>query len=135
MYSVSAQGIIGHVMNARYYYYYYYLLTVCCVGNCETKGKVPYACDCLLFQDTLREDCDRSDKCLTNCCVSPLIAPVYFVVFVLMAQFVLVNVVVAVLMKHLEVSSRALPLPLPSPPPPPPISTPSSSRSRNLGIQ
>lgn len=62
---------------------------------------------CLLFQDTLREDCDRSDNCLTNCCVSPLIAPVYFVVFVLMAQFVLVNVVVAVLMKHLEVSLRA----------------------------
>jgi len=28
----------------------------------------------------------------------------FFVVFVLMAQFVLVNVVVAVLMKHLEVS-------------------------------
>lgn len=52
----------------------------------------------------MREDCDRSDNCLTNCCVSPLIAPVYFVVFVLMAQFVLVNVVVAVLMKHLEVS-------------------------------
>ncbi|WAQ95507.1 CAC1H-like protein [Mya arenaria] len=31
-----------------------------------------------------------------------VIAPVYFVIFVLMAQFVLVNVVVAVLMKHLE---------------------------------
>ncbi|KAK7506411.1 hypothetical protein BaRGS_00002523 [Batillaria attramentaria] len=55
-----------------------------------------------IMKDTLREDCDRSDNCLTNCCVSPLIAPVYFVVFVLMAQFVLVNVVVAVLMKHLE---------------------------------
>ncbi|XP_025084578.1 voltage-dependent T-type calcium channel subunit alpha-1G-like isoform X7 [Pomacea canaliculata] len=55
-----------------------------------------------IMKDTLREDCDRSDNCLNNCCVSPLIAPVYFVVFVLMAQFVLVNVVVAVLMKHLE---------------------------------
>lgn len=32
------------------------------------------------------------------------IAPIYFVVFVLMAQFVLVNVVVAVLMKKLDVS-------------------------------
>lgn len=31
------------------------------------------------------------------------IAPIYFVVFVLMAQFVLVNVVVAVLMKKLDV--------------------------------
>ena len=56
-----------------------------------------------LFQDTLRTDCDNSENCLTNCCVSQVIAPVYFVVFVLMAQFVLVNVVVAVLMKHLEV--------------------------------
>ncbi|XP_060077738.1 voltage-dependent T-type calcium channel subunit alpha-1G-like [Ylistrum balloti] len=54
------------------------------------------------FPDTLREDCDDSALCLTNCCVSPIIAPVYFVIFVLMAQFVLVNVVVAVLMKHLE---------------------------------
>ena len=31
-----------------------------------------------------------------------IFAPLYFVVFVLLAQFVLVNVVVAVLMKHLE---------------------------------
>lgn len=31
-----------------------------------------------------------------------MIAPIYFVFFVLLAQFVLVNVVVAVLMKHLE---------------------------------
>jgi len=41
--------------------------------------------------------------CVYNCCVNPFITPVYFVVFVLIAQFVLVNVVVAVLMKHLEV--------------------------------
>ena len=33
-------------------------------------------------------------------------APLFFVVFVLMAQFVLVNVVVAVLMKHLEESHK-----------------------------
>lgn len=32
-------------------------------------------------------------------------SPIYFVTFVLMAQFVLVNVVVAVLMKHLEESN------------------------------
>lgn len=38
--------------------------------------------------------------------MSPIIAPFYFVVFVLLAQFVLVNVVVAVLMKHLEESHR-----------------------------
>ena len=36
----------------------------------------------------------------------PLISPVYFVTFVLTAQFVLVNVVVAVLMKHLEESNK-----------------------------
>jgi len=57
----------------------------------------------IICQDTLRDDCDASDDCIRNCCVSPLVAPVFFVVFVLMAQFVLVNVVVAVLMKHLEV--------------------------------
>jgi hypothetical protein len=34
------------------------------------------------------------------------LAPIYFVVFVLMAQFVLVNVVVAVLMKKLDVNKR-----------------------------
>ncbi|XP_071106235.1 voltage-dependent T-type calcium channel subunit alpha-1G-like isoform X3 [Haliotis cracherodii] len=55
-----------------------------------------------IMKDTLRDNCDATDNCLRNCCVSPIIAPVYFVVFVLMAQFVLVNVVVAVLMKHLE---------------------------------
>jgi voltage-dependent calcium channel T type alpha-1G len=34
------------------------------------------------------------------------LAPIYFVVFVLMAQFVLVNVVVAVLMKKLDVNKK-----------------------------
>jgi hypothetical protein len=38
-----------------------------------------------------------------------MVAPLYFVVFVLMAQFVLVNVVVAVLMKHLDVSVKVDP--------------------------
>jgi hypothetical protein len=55
-------------------------------------------------QDTLRSDCNNDENCVKNCCVSHIIAPIYFVVFVLMAQFVLVNVVVAVLMKPLEVS-------------------------------
>jgi len=36
------------------------------------------------------------------------IAPIYFVIFVLMAQFVLVNVVVAVLMKKLDVNKKDL---------------------------
>ncbi|KRZ31326.1 Voltage-dependent T-type calcium channel subunit alpha-1H [Trichinella pseudospiralis] len=61
-----------------------------------------------IMKDTLRDDCDNSENCTSNCCVSAIIAPVYFVVFVLMAQFVLVNVVVAVLMKHLEESSKKM---------------------------
>ena len=59
-------------------------------------------------QDTLRDECDDSPDCVRNCCVNRIIAPVFFVVFVLMAQFVLVNVVVAVLMKHLEVQFYTL---------------------------
>jgi flagellar biosynthesis/type III secretory pathway M-ring protein FliF/YscJ len=61
-----------------------------------------------IFQDTLRDDCDPTPECFRNCCVSKLVAPLFFVVFVLMAQFVLVNVVVAVLMKHLEESHKAM---------------------------
>ncbi|XP_021331616.1 voltage-dependent T-type calcium channel subunit alpha-1H [Danio rerio] len=53
-----------------------------------------------IMKDTLRE-C-KNDKCLSYL---PLLSPLYFVTFVLMAQFVLVNVVVAVLMKHLEESN------------------------------
>ncbi|XP_058537036.1 voltage-dependent T-type calcium channel subunit alpha-1H, partial [Ochotona princeps] len=56
-----------------------------------------------IMKDTLRE-CAREDRhCLSYL---PALSPVYFVTFVLVAQFVLVNVVVAVLMKHLEESNR-----------------------------
>eukprot|EP00058_Branchiostoma_floridae_P010048 XP_002595536.1 hypothetical protein BRAFLDRAFT_64590 [Branchiostoma floridae] len=57
-----------------------------------------------IMKDTLRgpPDCDDSENCKANCCVSAILAPIYFVSFVLMAQFVLVNVVVAVLMKNME---------------------------------
>lgn len=54
-------------------------------------------------QDTLRECRPQERHCLTYL---PLISPIYFVTFVLTAQFVLVNVVVAVLMKHLEESNK-----------------------------
>ncbi|XP_076122841.1 voltage-dependent T-type calcium channel subunit alpha-1H [Alosa pseudoharengus] len=56
-----------------------------------------------IMKDTLRE-CTKEDKH----CLSYLswVSPIYFVTFVLMAQFVLVNVVVAVLMKHLEESNK-----------------------------
>lgn len=56
-----------------------------------------------MLQDALKDDCNPDADCVRNCCVNTIIAPMFFVVFVLMAQFVLVNVVVAVLMKHLEV--------------------------------
>lgn len=57
----------------------------------------------LVFQDTLRECRPLDRHCLAYL---PFISPVYFVTFVLTAQFVLVNVVVAVLMKHLEDSNK-----------------------------
>lgn len=59
-----------------------------------------------IMKDTLRDECDDHADCVRNCCVSAGIAPMFFVIFVLMAQFVLVNVVVAVLMKHLEESHK-----------------------------
>ncbi|VDO22682.1 unnamed protein product [Haemonchus placei] len=59
-----------------------------------------------IMKDALRDDCDSSERCETNCCVDPILAPCFFVIFVLISQFVLVNVVVAVLMKHLEESNK-----------------------------
>lgn len=58
---------------------------------------------CVAFKDTLRECRPEDRQCLTYL---PWVSPIYFVTFVLMAQFVLVNVVVAVLMKHLEESNK-----------------------------
>lgn len=55
------------------------------------------------FKDTLRECRPEDRQCLAYL---PWVSPMYFVTFVLMAQFVLVNVVVAVLMKHLEESNK-----------------------------
>uniref|UniRef100_A0A7M4FQM9 Voltage-dependent T-type calcium channel subunit alpha n=1 Tax=Crocodylus porosus TaxID=8502 RepID=A0A7M4FQM9_CROPO len=56
-----------------------------------------------IMKDTLR-DCTQDDRsCLSNL---QFISPLYFVSFVLTAQFVLINVVVAVLMKHLDDSNK-----------------------------
>lgn len=55
-----------------------------------------------ILKDTLRTDCDRSPKCTDNCCTSYAMATIYFVLFVLLSQFVLLNVVVAMLMKGFE---------------------------------
>lgn len=54
-----------------------------------------------MLQDTLR-DCSQD----TGICYNTVVSPIYFVSFVLTAQFVLVNVVIAVLMKHLEESNK-----------------------------
>ncbi|CAF0780786.1 unnamed protein product [Rotaria sp. Silwood1] len=56
-----------------------------------------------IMKDALRTD--DSPHGVKNQFMTAL-APIYFVVFVLMAQFVLVNVVVAVLMKKLDESNR-----------------------------
>lgn len=57
----------------------------------------------MCVQDTLRE-CPSGEY---NCNPSlQFISPLYFVSFVLTAQFVLINVVVAVLMKHLDDSNK-----------------------------
>lgn len=55
----------------------------------------------VFLQDTLR-DCAHE----TSTCYNTVVSPIYFVSFVLTAQFVLVNVVIAVLMKHLEESNK-----------------------------
>ncbi|XP_077595329.1 voltage-dependent T-type calcium channel subunit alpha-1G isoform X3 [Stigmatopora nigra] len=54
-----------------------------------------------IMKDTLR-DCAHE----TSTCYNTVVSPLYFVSFVLTAQFVLVNVVIAVLMKHLEESNK-----------------------------
>nr|XP_021336021.1 voltage-dependent T-type calcium channel subunit alpha-1G isoform X4 [Danio rerio] len=54
-----------------------------------------------IMKDTLR-DCSQD----TGICYNTVVSPIYFVSFVLTAQFVLVNVVIAVLMKHLEESNK-----------------------------
>jgi len=57
-----------------------------------------------ILKDTMRPDCNNSSDCKRNCCISYYSAPFFFISFVLFAQFVLVNIVIAVLMKHLRVT-------------------------------
>ncbi|XP_051985788.1 voltage-dependent T-type calcium channel subunit alpha-1I-like [Xyrauchen texanus] len=57
-----------------------------------------------IMKDTLRE-CPPGDSYSCNSSLQ-IISPMYFVSFVLTAQFVLINVVVAVLMKHLDDSNK-----------------------------
>ncbi|XP_066933924.1 voltage-dependent T-type calcium channel subunit alpha-1H-like isoform X2 [Clytia hemisphaerica] len=50
----------------------------------------------------LLKDCINQQLCPDGCPMMPYMAPIYYSTFVLASQFVLVNVVVAVLMKQLE---------------------------------
>ena len=59
-------------------------------------------------QDTLSSKCSSEAECDKYCCMSKYTAPLFFVTFVLAAQFVLVNVVIAVLMKHLKESKEKI---------------------------
>lgn len=51
-------------------------------------------------------DCDDDVKCEFNCCSDPFISALFFGSFTVIAQFVLLNVVIAVLMAQLEESNN-----------------------------
>lgn len=57
-----------------------------------------------MMKDTMREPpmCSDDADCTSNCCSNSLLSPLYFVFFILAAQFVMLNLVVAVLMKELD---------------------------------
>jgi len=57
-----------------------------------------------MMKDTMREPpmCSDDETCTSNCCSNGLLSPLFFVFFILIAQFVMLNLVVAVLMKELD---------------------------------
>jgi len=61
-----------------------------------------------ILADALRQPplCSDAEDCESNCCASAPrpIVPVFFILFTIMAQFILLNIVVAVLMAQLEES-------------------------------
>jgi hypothetical protein len=60
-----------------------------------------------ILKDAMRDsNCDSDPKCEYNCCSDKFIAPVFFLSFTVLAQFVLLNVVIAVLMNELEESQK-----------------------------
>merc|ERR1711988_1013847 len=61
-----------------------------------------------ILKDAMRHPphCDDSADCIVNCCADTYIAPLFFMSFTVVAQFVLLNVVVAVLMSELEESQK-----------------------------
>lgn len=56
----------------------------------------------------MKTDCNTDELCETNCCVPPGVGPIYFVLFILFSAFVLMNLVVAVLLRYLEESMRSM---------------------------
>ena len=61
-----------------------------------------------LLKDAMRTapQCDDSDQCTFNCCSrSPILSVAFFLSFTVIAQFILLNVVIAVLMAQLEEST------------------------------
>lgn len=67
-----------------------------------------------ILRDAMRTapDCSDASDCKENCCcTSPIIAIGYFLSFTVIAQFILLNVVIAVLMAQLEESSGDEPPP------------------------
>jgi len=61
-----------------------------------------------LLKDAMREPphCDDSTECTANCCADKYLAILFFGSFTVVAQFVLLNVVVAVLMSELEEAEK-----------------------------
>lgn len=71
-----------------------------------------YSVDCMpgcgaTNSSTCCTGCDPADDCLENCCASSWMSPIYFCFFILAAQFVMLNLVVAVLMKELGDAEKA----------------------------
>lgn len=40
-----------------------------------------------IMKDTLRDECDDTTDCIKNCCVNHVVAPIFFVIFVLVSFF------------------------------------------------
>lgn len=57
-----------------------------------------------MMKDSLREPpaCSDDSECTSNCCSNGVIGQLFFIFFILTAQFVMLNLVVAVLMKELD---------------------------------
>jgi len=66
-----------------------------CAGKCGVGGL-----NCC-------KGCDDSDDCEENCCANSIMSPMFFTFFILAAQFVMLNLVVAVLMKELGDAEKA----------------------------